>query len=1233
MYKIYTKENAMPGGYISKLLLIMRFTTVILIATIMQVSAASYAQSVTISESNASLVNVLQQLRKQAGYNFVYTDGLLNSAKPVNIRVKGAEIREVLDLIFKNQPLSYTIDEKTIIIKKQEKSLLNKLVDYFNLIDVRGQVLNEKGLPLLGAYVRLEGTAKKTLSDIDGMFIFKDVGEKGRLIVSYVGYKTDTVTLNGQSSYLIKLDPQALAMDDVQIVSTGYQQLPRERATGSFEVITKEQLQHSTDPNLIRRLEGITTSIDFRNDLRPTISSNINAQRSPLANLTIRGKNTLNESTNADANGNFSGQVLVVIDGIASPYSIDKVNPNDVESITVLKDAASASIWGSRAANGVIVVTTKKGAYNRPARISFNSNLNISEKVDLFYNKTMSVSDLIDAQKLQFITNNRPLPPVSITSLYGQEPVSPVAEIMDAYLNQGTLTKAEADAQIDALRGNDIRRDYTKYFLRNSVTQSYSLAVDGGSEKFNYRLSGGYDRSINNTKNSGLNRMVIGYNGSFRPIKNLEIQGNISYNVQQNNEQAQENRISGVTDASFQPYTRLADDNGTPLQVTKTYRPGFVDLFESTYPTQFLSYRYFPLNDISEGYNDTKSQNLNLNFNIRYTIFKGLSAQLIYNYNSGRNEENSLYRENSFYMRNLLNYFTTSNSSVNPMTGDPVTPFVNQLPPGGQYTTALTKSSNQTMRGQLNYDKTFGSKHQIAAIAGIDVAQVYSIVKNDGYYGYNENTLRSVNQLDYKTMIPIAFSEDFSGYNGNYIRNLSTGFVDNRVRTFSYYSNAAYTYNGRYTLSGSFRKDISSEFGQGTNQSGAPYYSVGGAWNINKEAFYHSSLFPTLTLRATFGYNGNVNPSVLARPLITYSDFNGDNNLPYAYTGLSTGISNNQLRPEKTGIFNIGLDFVLRGNRLSGSIQYYNKKTTDLLTDGPLDPSTGYTHIIYNTGNLRGQGWDLTLNSINVSSDKFRWNTNFLFSYNKVKVTKLYAGEAGTAGQVVSNSSGIFNEGYDLSRVFGYEWAGLDPATGDPRGFVNGQPVAISNTTDGTLNYNAIQNQPIGSLKYFGSGVPVFFGSLRNTFSYGSFSLSANILYKLGYYFRRPKNNVVNYSDLFSNTSVIQGIEYENRWQKPGDELITNVPSAVISSTNLNRDNFYYYSSINVLKGDHIRLQEVNLSYSFKVKPKMFIKNPRIYANVSNLGVIWRANKLGIDPDVFDYPIPRTYSLGFSANF
>jgi TonB-linked SusC/RagA family outer membrane protein len=1232
MYRNCATKFGMPGRHALKLLFIMKLSTIILLVGFMQVSAAGLAQKVTLNENNAGLKQLFAQIQNQTNYDFVYTKQQLQTAAPVSIHVTNVDLTTVLNLIFNNQPLTYTLDDKTIVVR--DRAANTAIAEVAPMaFDIQGQVLNEKGLPLQSASVRIMNTGKQQLTDVDGKFYFADAPKQGKLIISYVGYRTDTIAINGRTSFLVQLDPQAKSIQEIAVVSTGYQELPKERATGSFEVISKEQLQHSTDINIIRRLEGITNSMDFRNDLRPVNSSNPNAQRSPLANLTIRGKNTLNESVNADLNGNFSGQPLVVIDGIASPYSIDRINPNDVESITVLKDAAAASIWGSRAANGVIVIKTKRGGFNRKARVAFNSVVNTAGKVDLFYNKTMSVSDYIDANVTYFNTQDRPLPSISIDHLYGQEPVSPVAEIMDAWKYKGTLTEAEAMAQIDALRGNDIRRDYTKYFLRVPVTQSYSLAVDGGAEKSNYRLSAGYDRGVNNTRNSGLNRYALTLNTTFRPLKGLELQGNIVYNMQQNNEQAADNRITGVSSAPFFPYSRLADEKGNPLEIAKMYRPGFADAFEKAYPTQFLSWRYKPLEDINEGYNKLKIQNLNLNFSASYKIIEGLSVQATYNYNTGRNDDVTLYRENSFFMRNLINYFTTSPASTNPMTGDPVTPFVRQLPLGGQYNQSLTKSHNQTLRGQLNFDRTIHDKHQVSAITGLDVTENYSIVTSNGYYGYDEKTLQTNNKLDYKTMIPIVFAEDFSGYNGEYIPNLDAGFIDNRVRTFSWYSNLAYTYDNRYTLSGSFRSDLSSEFGRGTNQKGAPYYSVGASWNVHHESFYHFDLLNTLTFRTSFGYNGNVNPSVLARPLVTYSIFEGLNGLPYAYTSFGTGITNSKLRPEKTGILNIGVDFGFRGNRLSGSLQYFVKRTSDLIAGGALDPSTGYTNITYNTGNLLGRGVDVSLNSVNVQVGQFRWNTNFLLSYNRVKVTKLYATEASAAGQVVSNSSGSYNEGYDLSRVFGYEWGGLDPQTGDPRGYVDGKVVSISNSAEGNANYNALQTAPITALKYFGSAVPVTYGSLRNTLSYGAFSVTAGIMYKLGYYVRRPMSQVVNYSRLFSTNGAIQGVEYEKRWQRAGDEVSTNVPSAVYTATNQNRDNFYYYSAVNVIKGDHVRLQEINLAYQIPTGRSKFIKTPRVYVNLSNLGIIWRANDKGIDPEVFDYPSPKAYSLGFSANF
>ncbi|MVT43993.1 SusC/RagA family TonB-linked outer membrane protein [Chitinophaga oryziterrae] len=1205
----------------TKMLPVMKLTALLLLVSFLQVSAQSPDQTVTYSTASSPLTTVFASLKQQTGFVFFYDKKDLEHSKPVTVQFKKMPLKTALQTILSPQGLNYEIQGNTIVISKSETPAKQDITQ-----PVTGLVKGPDGHPLAGISVAVKGYSMGAITDAQGRF---DVtGHPGDvLVLSGVGYYTKELKITGGEVFDISLQVRTMSLDTASITfSTGYQSIPKERATGSFEIITKEQLQHSTDPNLLRRLEGITTSMDFRNDLRTANSSNPNAKKSPLTDLTIRGKNTLNYST-----ANNSGQVLVVIDGIASPYSIDKVNPNDVESITILKDAAAASIWGSRAANGVIVVKTKKGAYNRPLQVTFNSNVSVTKKIDLYYNKTMSIPDFIDAQMLQFTTADRPLPEINISQLYGQQPVSPVAEIMDAWKNKNTLTEAQAMAQINALRSNDIRRDYTRYFLRDAVTQSYSLAADGGSKAVNYRFSGGYDKSINNTKGSGADRFAIGYNMAARPVKNLELQANISYNLQRTNDQAAENRITGATDATFYPYTRLTDDAGNPLAIGKTYRPGLIDLMESTYGDKLLSFRYKPLEDINEGYNKVKSQNVNINLGASYRLLESLSFQLTYNYNNGRDEDNTLYRQNSFYMRNLINYFTTSPYSTDPETYEDVPDFVRSLPLGGLYQTNLTKSSNQTARGQINFDKTIHDKHQVTAIAGIDIAQNYSLAKADQYYGYNERTKENNANIDYSKLVPILFSEDFNGYNGEYIPKVARAFTDTRIRTFSYYANAAYTYDRRYTLSASTRKDLSSEFGQGTNKKGTPYFSVGAGWNISNEAFYHPAVFSMLKLRATFGYNGNVNPLVIARPIITYINY-GNNGVPYAETQLSGSVSNSLLRPEKTGIFNLGIDYTVKGERLSGSMEYYNKKTKDLLANGALDPSTGYTNAIYNTGNLSGYGIDLTLNSLNLQTGKFRWNSNFLFSYNRVKVSKLYASSANTAGSVVSNSSGSYNQGFDLSRVFGYKWAGLDPLTGDPRGYVNKEVVSISNNSAGSANYRAIQNAPVADAHYFGSAVPVFYGSFRNTLTYAGFSLSANLLYKLGYYIRRPVTQVVKYSALFTSTGTLQGEEYANRWQKAGDEKITNVPSAAVTSNDQSRDNFYYYSDINVIKGDHVRLQEINLSYMPSLKIK-FLKNPRIYANANNLGIIWKANKQGIDPEVFDLPVPKSYSLGFSANF
>lgn len=1238
-YSAFNKVVMPEIWHLPQLLRIMRITAFLLLCGLLQVSASGFSQKLTIQKNQATLKEIFTEITRQTGYDIVVDARLLKHARSVDARFHNTELEEVLNQILNRQNLDYTIKYKTVVIKRKEGSFIETFQESVtglfrkDSVIFKGQVLNEYGLPLPGASVKIKGSKKSTFTTEKGAFtIF--ASPKAVLQVSYIGYDTQELQMRREDAgTVIKFNMKVATKDlgEVAIVSNGYQDIPKERATGSFEFITKEQLQHSNDPNLLKRLEGITTSMDFRNELTPTNSAELNeSRRSPFTNLTIRGRNTL---TIAGLNNN-SGRVLVVIDGIASPYSIDQVNPNDVENITILKDAAAASIWGSRAANGVIVIKTKKGRYQSPLQIEFNSNVNVTEKPDLFYRKYMSTSDYVDAQMFKYekdypgASDFIPAPQVNT----GQLVFSPVAEIMDRK-KRLQIDGIQAKAELDALRGNDIRNDLTKYFYRNAVTQSHSLALSGGTKEMAQRLSAGYDKTLNNTLNAGNNRLVLNYGVSVKPIAKLDLYANVVYSRTVIDAQSGNGSFSGAINATgiaaLYPYLRLADDQGNPLAIPKAYGQPFLDLLAATYGAKILSYEYKPLEDLNYGYYKNKTQNVNVNAGGNYQIIPALSANITYNYNTGNNEGTNLDRQESWYMRDKINSFTDPVNLYDLYTFAPLIPGTRNLPLGGQYTKSLIKSSNHTLRGQLDFNKTWNEKHMVSAMAGIDFYKSYSIIETDGYYGYNEKDFTTVRNLNFDYYHFFLFGDPLSGAGVSRIPVLGGNMGETRDRTISYFSNAGYTFDNRYTVTASFRRDLSALFSSLGNNGGTPFYSVGGSWNISNEKFYHFSLLPLLQLKATFGYNGNTNPVVSSYPVLNYTpkvNAPDGNNLAYSS---ALNAANAKLRPEKTEVLNLALSFGVKGGRLSGGVEYYVKRTSDLLTQNSTDPSIGFNYQTTNTGNLLARGVELSLNSLNVQSGAFRWNSNFLFSYNRVKISKLFSAinvNASTRADVGI----VFTEGYELSSTFAFRWAGLDPVTGDPMGYVNGNAVTINDTEAGRQAYSDILGADFSTLHYFGSRIPVYYGSFRNTFSYGNFSVSANLIYKLGYWFRRPFADMVQYSNLFGDGNL-QGAEYANRWQKPGDEKFTNVPSFTYP-VNVSRDAFYRLSDVNIQNGNHIRLQELNLSYGLN-KNKWFLKNPRIYANLPLNIMIWRANKLGLDPDINDLPRPRTYGIGFSANF
>ena len=1210
----------------------MKLIIVLMTTAFLQIGFAAEAQRITLSEKDASLIKIFKDIRVQSRYDFFGDIELLQKARPITIDVKDATIDDVLLLCFANQALTYTVSNKIVVFKKKKdfaKDIDTGYLPQDSLI-FKGKVVDEKGLPMPGATIKIKASKRVTKTGSDGFFSIL-AHKKGAIEISFIGYITKEISLSGlnnASNISIVLLPGQNQLGEVSIVSTGYQDIPKEQAPGSFEIITKEQLQHSNSPNLLKRLEGITTSMDFNNPNsgNANLSSN-NTKKSPLIGLTIRGKNTLAApGVGADLSSN-SGQILVVIDGIPSPYTIDEINPDDVESINILKDAVSASIWGSRASNGVIVIKTKRGSYNKPVSVSFNTNLNVSNKIDLFYKKYMSTSDFVDAQ-IQKYNNNYSQPVADPTDLFQPQPfLSPVEEIINDQ-RLGALTDTQAKVKLDNLRDNDVRRDLDKYFLRKALVQNHSLAIDGGSEKYAYRLSGGYSNTRNNTVPASGNRYNLNYSVSVKPIKDLSLQAIVGYNESNNTDQSGGNRLVGSSfNTGFNPYAELADEQGNPLVVPRTYRPKYLDLLTNRYGDKILDMTFKPLADMNQGYFKTSIRNININLNANYKINPVFAASITYGYTYGQDERTELRGVNSYYTREQINIYTTREDYVDPFTRLPA-PLKKFLPLGGIYSPQLIKHNSQILRGQLNADKTWNEKHQLNAFAAVDINQYYSLDRVQQLYGYDEKTLRTNNNLPFG--IEFVRIINVNGLSSATIPFVPGNISDFKLRTLSFSSNAAYTYDRRYTFSASIRRDLNSTSGPSTNKGGTPYLSFGGLWNVANEKFYKLEWLPTLQIRATFGYNGNINALNPARPIITSvaAPTFGGNLLPYATT---TYVTNPQLRPEKSKMLNLGLSFGTKNNRFSGSVEYFIRNTSDLINEGALDPTSGYSLASYNSANLRSWGTDVTLNSINLQVEKFRWTSNLTFSYNRVKILKLFSANGGASALQFLGLDNV--QDYELSRIAAYQWAGLNPLTGDPQGYDadgNILRVTADPSSPDINNLAKIQAVPLTGLHYFGSAVPVYYGAFRNTFSYGGFSLTAAFQYKLGYYFRKTISNVIRYNTLFSD-NVLGAAEYANRWKNPGDEKMTNVPSLVFP-TSTDRDEFYRLSEINVLKADHIRFQEINMSYAFR-KTNWFIKNPRIYANVNNLGIVWRANKAGIDPDINDYPMPRTYGLGLSANF
>jgi TonB-linked SusC/RagA family outer membrane protein len=1185
----FCKANAMRRFLpTTKTLLVMKLTILFLLAACLQLYAKSYAQ-VTLAEKKAPLEKVLKTIKQQSGYTLFYDEQLLKQkGKPVDVNVQNVSVVQALQLVFANQVLTYEITGNTILVKEKEEKKIEVPTPPLPpaTIDVKGTVTDEKGIPLNGATITLKGSNKGTATNENGEFVLKGIPEDAVLAINFTGYLKQEIAIKGQQQFAIVLKVDVKSLDDVSVeANTGYQKVKPNEVNGSMVVIDNKTLNEQVGPNILQRLNGVTSGLYFNIGKNKSTGS-----PNPLS---IRGLSTINGPVDP----------LIILDNFIYEGDINNINPNDVESVTVLKDAAASSIWGARAGNGVIVITTKKGRFNQKLKIDFDSKVTIDEKPDLFSRPQMSINDYVNVEEFLF---NKGYFNSQITSTLKQA-LTPAVEVFLKRRN-GLISSSDSAAQINALKAIDSREQYDKYFYTKAILQQHFLSLSGGSGNIAWIISGAYNQSQGMLKEKS-DKANIHINNLYRPTKNLQINIGAYY--------SSTTSVSGIPTGYNQvtinsrivPYLKFADDNGNAIPIAKIYSEGYTDTVGAGH---LLNWKYYPLEDYKHDQTTSSIQLITANLGANYEVLKGLNISVNYQYQRQWSSSERNADIESYYTRDLINRFTKLSRTSAPDTF--------RIPKGGTLSASSRYLRSQNIRGQVDYKKSW-RQNTVSAILGAEIRE--SISGGGGQYtiyGYQEDPL-SIGTVDYYNTYPTIVNGSLASIPGSPI--ISGTFID---RFVSLYTNLAYTYKQRYTVSASARKDASNVFGQTTNAKWNPLWSAGIGWDISKEHFFHLPWLSYLKLKSTIGYSGNVDIS--KTPLaVSGSGTNTITNFPTQQIGAP---NNPSLRWEKVQQLNIGIDFSTKRQTISGSLEYYVKRGNDLYGETPFDYTTfGFTPTITrNVAAMKGEGIDIAIHTLNMDK-RIKWTTSFLFSYNSSKTTAYYTTGAQNIYSVNTGNAIFPIVGKPLYSLAVYKWGGLDNV-GDPLGYLNGQL-----SKDYLSIFDAVNNKGLngGSVVYVGPANPTHFGSFINSVKWKGLSLSCNITYKFGYYFLKPS---LNYSVLYG--SGLGHSEFQDRWKQPGDELTTHVPS--MAYTNYpqfsSRTSFYSSSEINVLKGDNIRLQYINCSYTIDKANKKFPFNQlQLYINIANLGIIWRANKENIDPDypsATGFPPVRQFTIGLKGN-
>lgn len=1168
----------------------------------------------------------LKKIEKTYKVSFVYDASEINKALVLNVPEVARTIEESLEPL-KEKRITYKLMGNQVILKLQP--IFNTPFTIIKDVVVKGTVKDKAtGDPIPGVSVLVKGAQNTVVTNNLGQYQIS-AKEEAVLVFRYIGYKTVEIPVAGKTLINVSLEEDAAQLKEVNIVSTGYQTIEKKTFTGASTLVKASDSERAGVTDVSRMLEGQVAGVTIQNvsgtfgaapKIRVRGATSFSGDNKPL--WVVDGiilEDVINISNEALTTGDANTLIGSSVAGL---------NPDDIESFNILKDAAATGMYGARAMNGVIVVTTKKGRQTegKPA-ISYRSNFTTYAKPTYADFDVMNSADqmavLIEMQNKGYYQV-----PGASRGVNGGPFYKMYNAVYEVDANGNFLLRNDAPSKIAFLsRYANANTDWFDVLFKNSLQQEHSLSINSGTEKFRSYASTSFTKDNGVTIGNSVERFTGNYRANFNVSDKLSAEllstGSIRNQKTPGATSLQQDVVYGNYFRNFDinPYSYALN---TSRLITPYDENGNLEYFRAN------SAPFNILNELQTNYLDLAMLDFKVQGNLTYKILPSLTYSVDGAYRFVKTETQISILENS----NMATSFreigdeTASQGNGN-LYIDPDLPGslpISILPSGGFYKVSIDNLKSYYFRQNLNFNKTFNTDHNIAAFGAMETRFIDRQRESFDGVGYQFNNGGLVTPY-YKYFKENA--EEGKAY-------FSMG--RNYERYAAFFATTSYTYKEKYTLKLSGRYDGSNLLGKNANARWLPTWNASASWNISDESFWpKSDILYGAKLRASYGLvaslgNATNSSAVFYNQVSRRPSLNDQEALIYI-----NSLENSELTWEKTKDLNIGLDVALLKNRLNVTVDLYKRSIFDLIGSIQTSGIGGEYNKVANYGAMSGKGIEFAIMGRAIDTRDFKWTTNFNFGINKNEVTELEINPI-VFRTITANGAPVVN--YPQRSLFSVPFAGLNPNYGYPT-FVgqDGRPTT----------YLGLQSDNLINLKYEGPIDATFAGGFFNTFNYKNFALSALLGFSAGNMIRLNPSSKSGFDDLSSMSRDIL-----NRWVMPGDEKITNVPAIldplsaakIVDANGAVVDirypyNLYNFSTERVAKGDYIKLRQIAMSYNL---PKsIFSKLKMTGASVSlvgnNLFLLYSDKRLnGQDPEFYAtggvaLPVSRQYTLSLKVGF